>query len=67
MQTKITYNLVKVVTSLKIKPINALDLSANSQQIQRLNNSLVSRQGWWDPLPWLFQKTCFSAAQAVII
>lgn len=55
------------MTMLKIKSINNLDLSANGQQIQRLNNYLLSKQGGWDPLPWLLQETCFSAAQAVII
>lgn len=62
-----TCNFVKEVTMLKIKPIINLDLSAYGQQIQRLNNSLDSKQGWWDPLPWLLQEICFSAAQAVII
>lgn len=67
LQTKMVCNLVKRVTMLKIKPINNPDLSANGQQIQRLNNSLLSKQRWWDPLPWLLQETCFSAAHAVII
>lgn len=53
MKTKITCNLAKVVTMLKIKPIYNLDLPVNGQQIQRLNNSLVSRHTWGDPLLWL--------------